>query len=99
MSENSKKKIEEFGGHATTWPVKGKRRLRLDAIQRRFNALKRHDEIVPERMISDVAYIKLRIKKTVDLKPAKLPKKPAIHETVCEAGRPVGTPTRLSRSM
>ena len=66
----------EFSGHATTWPIKGKRRLRLDAIQRRINAIKRGDAIIPERMISDFAYIKLRVAKKVDT-PAKPMKKAA----------------------
>jgi len=69
MKSEKAKSSEGFGGgHAHMLPIKGKRRLRLDAIQRRFNALKRRDTIVPERMISDAAYIKLRVVKPSEKK-------------------------------
>lgn len=47
-------------GHAFMWPVKGKRRMRIDAMTRRRNALKSHAEVIPELMISNSAYLRLK---------------------------------------
>jgi len=52
--------------HAHVLPVKGKRRMRLDAIQRQANQKRKGtpaDAFPATRMISEVAYLKLRSRK------------------------------------